>query len=81
MHQDSIESWWEDHLEWRYKSIYTIGLLDKNIATKWAVLDTFTPKRPFPAAISPDHRKKLQMFDAWLERLVDVIEELKSYEE
>lgn len=81
MHQDRVEPWWKEHLEWRKKVENTIGLLDNNIAAKWAVLDTFTPKRPFPKAISPDHRKKLQMFDAWLERLLDVIEELKNYEE
>lgn len=80
MHHDRVEPWWKEHLEWREKTENTIGLLDKNIAAKWAVLDTFTPKRPFSKAISPDHRKKLQMFDAWLERLDEVITELRGGE-
>lgn len=81
VHEDSIQSWWHDHLKWREKTAKTISLLDKNLADNWKVLGTFTPKRDFPNALSPEHRHKLRMFDAWLERLDEVVAELRGNEE
>ena len=78
IHESSIEPWWQEHLVWRKTTANVLGLLDKNVADRWKVLDTFTPKRSFPGAITPDHRHKLQMFDAWLERLDKIIENEKE---
>lgn len=78
VYQDSVQSWWQDHLDWRDKTAKVIGLLDKNLADSWKVLGTFTPKRDFPNALSPEHRHKMLMFDAWLERLDEVIAELRG---
>jgi hypothetical protein len=80
VHGDSIQSWWQDHLDWRESTAKMIGLLDKNLAETWKVLGTFTPKRAFPNVLSPEHRHKLLMFDAWLERLDEVIAELRGIE-
>lgn len=78
MQQKYIDPWWEAHEKWRNKTVKVIASVDENLANKWKVLGTFTPKRGFSDALSPNHRKKLQMFDAWLERLDEVIEELKD---
>ena len=78
VYQNSVQSWWQDHLDWRDKAVKAIGLLDKNLADSWKVLGTFTPKRDFPNALSPEHKHKLLMFDAWLVRLDEVIAELRG---
>jgi hypothetical protein len=74
VHEKSIAAWWNEHLAWREATANTIELLNENIANKWRVLGTYTIRRPYPKALNQDHRHKLQMFDAWLERLDDVIE-------
>lgn len=78
VHENSLESWWQNHLDWREATSNTIGILDKNLADRWKVLGTFIPRRDFPKALSPEHRHKLLMFDAWLERLDEVIAELRG---
>lgn len=69
LHQNTVDAWWQEFLKWKEETKNTIGLLDSNRARKWAKLGTFTPKRGFPQAISRRHEKRLQMFDAWLDRL------------
>ena len=76
LHQSGIEPWWGKHLEWREKTKATIALLDPNKANQWGILNTYIPKRGFPNAINNLHRKYLQMFDAWLDRLQEVIDKL-----
>lgn len=78
MHESRVEPWWNEHLEWRNKTKTTMALLDKNMARQWWTLGTYIAKRAFPHALSPIHAKRLQMFDAWLERLNEKIQELQG---
>lgn len=77
MSPESITTWWQNHLDWREDTIRAIAMLDQNRANQWATLDTFNPSRGFPQALNNDHKHKLQMFDEWLTRLIDVIKELR----
>lgn len=68
-HQSEIEPWWNLHLKWREKTKATMALLDPNKANQWETLNLYTPRRDFPKALNGQHRKYLQMFDVWLDRL------------
>ena len=78
LHESQIDPWWDNHLDWRRKTKELISLLDINKAIQWNTLDMYRPRRSFPNAISSNHRKKLQMFDEWLDRLDKFITEFSS---
>ena len=78
MHENSVETWWDEHLEWRNKTKTTMSLLNSNMANQWGTLGLFTPRRKFPNALNPLHGKRLQMFDAWLDRLQEDIQKLEE---
>lgn len=78
MHKSRVESWWNEHLEWRNKTKSTMALLDPNMAKQWWTLGLYTPRRAFPHALDPLHGKRLQMFDAWLDRLQENIQQLEA---
>ena len=77
LHNSRIDSWWEDHTNWRKKTKDGIAILDKSMDMNWYTLNTFEPKREFANAINIKHRKYLQMFDEWLDRLDRVILSLR----
>ena len=78
MHENRIEPWWNEHLEWRNKTKITMSLLNPNMANQWWTLGLYTPRRAFPHALNPLHAKRLQMFDAWLDRLQENIRKLEE---
>ena len=78
LHESQINTWWDDHLDWRRTTMVNIELLDNNKAIQWNTLDTFTPKRDFPKAFNPDVRHKLRMFEEWLDRLDRLIDDFSS---
>jgi hypothetical protein len=73
MHPSRVEPWWLEFVEWKNTTRDTIALIDSNIADAWSTLGTYQPKRNFPQAFDPAHHKRLQNFDAWLERLREII--------
>jgi hypothetical protein len=81
MHESRVETWWNDHTEWRNRTKSTIALLDPSKASQWWTLGTYTPRRNIPQAFSPLHEKRIQMFDAWLERLSLLIQEFQKEED
>ena len=76
MHESGVTTWWNEHLSWRNETQSAIALLDANKASQWLTLGMYTPRRTIPQAFSPMHEKRIQMFDAWLERLEALIREL-----
>jgi hypothetical protein len=78
MHESRVEPWWNEHLEWRNKTKTTMSLLNPNMANQWWTLGLYNPRRLFPHALNPLHAKRLQMFDAWLDRLQENIRKLEE---
>jgi len=78
MHQSRLEPWWNEHLDWRNKTKTTMALIDPNKANQWWTLGLYTPKRAFPHALNGLHEKRIQMFDAWLDRLQIEIQKLEK---
>lgn len=71
---DSVNEWRTEQLHWEE---IVLGIL-KSFSTYdyeyFRYLDTFTPIREYPVAISIEHRKYLQVFDEKLNRLARIIE-------
>jgi hypothetical protein len=78
LHENSINNWWQEHLSWREETANVIELLDKEQAERWKTLDKYIPQNPYPKALTPQHRHRLQMFDEWLQRLDSVTNKLKE---
>ena len=75
MHVSSVDPWWEEFLVWQRKVKYSISILDKIRAEQWFILGSYTPTLSRPN-LSPIHKKRLDMFDTWLNRLEKLIENL-----
>lgn len=78
MHESRVEPWWNEHLEWRNRTKTTLALLDANKAQGWWTLGLYTPRRVIPQAFTPLHQKRIQMFDGWLDRLHELIQEFQA---
>jgi len=78
IHESRIDPWWEEFIEWKRETKAIISILDENVADRWWTLGTYTNKRLFPKALTQEQRKKLQMFDAWLERLDKLTKDFKN---
>jgi len=78
MHESRVDPWWNEHLSWRNEVKTTIALLDPNKASKWWTLGMYTARRRIPQAFSTIHEKRIQMFDAWLERLDLLIQDFQN---
>ena len=55
-----------------------MAMLDSSKASQWGTLGLYTKRRGFPNAINARHRKYLEMFDAWLDRLQAAIIKFES---
>ena len=78
MHESRIAPWWEEHLAWRNETKSIISLIDPTKASQWWTLGMYSPRRRIQYALSPFHEKKIQMFDAWLEKLELLIDEFRK---
>ncbi len=78
---DSVNKWRIEQLHWEENTLVILKNLSTYDYEYFRYLDTFTPSREFPAAISIEHRKYLQVFDEKLKRLGEIIEKYSEVKE
>lgn len=80
MHEGGLEPWWQEFLLWQDEVKNTISKINRSDAESWYVLDEYTPTISRGNVLSLKHKKYLDMFDAWLRRLKNLIDKYQDSE-
>jgi hypothetical protein len=79
MTEDSVDKWWERHLDWRERSAQVVEGVDPSLAGSIRTLGT-EKGIVYSDGISQDHNHKVQMQSAWNNRLERTIADIRSKE-
>jgi hypothetical protein len=74
--QDSVDKWWEKHLDWKKRCVQVVERVDPSLAGDIRTLGTGQGVI-YNGGISQEHNHKVWMQSAWNNRLDEVIAEIR----